>query len=82
MCDLTNVSTYVHSNFYFKLLHTSLMMAGKSETQLAYSTQKYTVVLDSELPNYLLLTSNVCTTTILQFLIKQSLNEDSSPLGF
>lgn len=57
------------------------MMAGKSETQLAYSTQKYTVVLDSDLPNYLLITSNVCTITILQFLIKQSLNEDSSPLG-
>jgi len=40
MCDVTNISTYVHLNFYFKLLYTSLMMAGKSETQLAYSTQK------------------------------------------
>jgi len=81
MCDLTEVSTYVHLNFYFKLLYTSLTMVGKSETQLAYSTQKYTVVLDSDLPNYLLITSNVCIITTLQFLIKQSLNEDSSPLG-
>jgi len=45
MCNLTNISTYVHLNFYFKLLYISLKMAGTSETQLAYSTQKYKVVL-------------------------------------
>ena len=42
---------------------------------------KYIVVLDSDLLNYLLITSNVCTITILQFSIKQRLNEDLNPVG-
>jgi hypothetical protein len=60
MRDLTKIGTYVHLHFYFKFLYTSLMMVPQDRNmQLAYSTQKCIVVLDGDLPNYLLITSNV-----------------------